>query len=210
MRRMLIEQLQAEGIRDPRVLAALERVPREKFVLENLQQLAYENTSLPIGCEQTISQPYVVARMSELILSAGQTRSVLEIGTGSGYQAAILAQLFERVYTIERIRELYDTACERFQRLGYANIHTLYGDGFLGWPEHSPYDAIIVTAAAARVPQTLLDQLSPETGRLVMPVGEFYDPPQRITLITRQGDDLQQIWLDAVRFVPMQHGLEEK
>jgi len=204
----LCEELKAEGISNQAVLTAIETVPRHLFVPENLRDLAYYNEALPIGGGQTISQPYVVARMSEL-LSGENNQRVLEIGTGSGYQAAVLTHSFKEVYTIERIRELYDTVVDRFQTLGYTQIHTQFADGSFGWPEHSPFDAIIVTAAAAQIPQALLDQLSPEGGRLIIPIGDPQNPPQRLSLIVRHKDQFDQTWLDAVLFVPLKPGISD-
>lgn len=176
---MVSDQLEARGIRDPAVLAAMRQVPREEFVPAELAGHAYDDNPLPIGEGQTISQPFMVAYMTEA-LEPARTDRVLEIGTGSGYAAAVLSQVVAEVHTVERIAELASTARERLNRLGYANICVHVGDGSLGWPEHAPYDAIVVTAGAPQVPQPLLEQLA-VGGRLVIPVG----PHQRIQTLVR-------------------------
>ena len=170
--RMVEEQITARGVKDPRVLAALRSVPRHEFVPPEIRHQAYGDFAIPIGEAQTISQPYMVARMSELLEITG-TERVLEIGTGSGYQAAILAELCGKVCTIERIKSLAEKARTALDRLGYRNIALKIYDGTYGWKEMSPFDAIIVTAAAPEVPAPLLEQLK-EGGRLVIPVGERY------------------------------------
>jgi len=199
----LIATLKAEGITNPRVLNAIARVPREHFLPDTLKPSAYENEALPIGYEQTISQPFVVARMSELILT-DNCNKVLEIGTGSGYQAAILSQLFNEVYTIERIKPLLDQAKSCFQELGYDNIHTRFADGSKGWPQAAPFDAIIVTAAAPIVPKTLPEQLG-EGGKMIIPVGN-QQTTQWLQCINRNGNQLQTKILDPVVFVPLLPG----
>lgn len=203
-RKRLVDELMKEGIRNPDVLKAMEEVPRHCFIEEALQSRAYENIPLPIGFSQTISQPFIVARMTEA-LASGPLYKVLEIGTGSGYQAGILSQLASEVYTIERIEALYQRAVNAFRRLNYFNIHARYGDGSHGWPEVAPFDAIIVTAAATEIPPALLEQLN-EGGRLIIPVG----PPgeQVLKLITRHGTHYQTVILDPVRFVPFKPGTE--
>ncbi|HIE52022.1 MAG TPA: protein-L-isoaspartate(D-aspartate) O-methyltransferase, partial [Armatimonadetes bacterium] len=168
---MVERQIRARGVRDPRVLEAMRQVPRHKFVLPSLQAQAYQDTPLPIGLDQTISQPYMVALMTELLELKGPEK-VLEVGTGSGYQAAILAELAEQVYTIERIPELAAAARQRLQELGYHNVTVRVGDGTLGWPEEAPFEAIIVTAGGQTVPPALKEQLA-EGGRLVIPVGGY-------------------------------------
>jgi protein-L-isoaspartate(D-aspartate) O-methyltransferase len=200
-RRMVEEQLAARGIRDPLVLAAMGKVPREKFVSPNLAALAYEDTPLPIGEDQTISQPYIVAVMTEALALARGDR-VLEIGTGSGYSAAVLAEIVASVYTVERLASLAESARQHLVALGYANVHVLTGDGTLGWPEHAPYDAIVATAGGPRVPPALLDQLA-VGGRLVIPVGGLpYD--QRLVRIVRSADDeYLREELEEVAFVPL-------
>jgi protein-L-isoaspartate(D-aspartate) O-methyltransferase len=200
----LLMELRRTGILDPRVLGALEKTPRELFVPESFQDQAYENVALPIGHSQTISQPYVVALMTEKLELAGREK-VLEIGTGSGYQAAILARLTRRVFTVERHRLLVREAEQRFAVLRLGNIVTRFGDGTKGWPEQAPFDRIIVTAAAPDVPQILLDQLA-LGGILVMPVGaEYHD--QRLIRVRRGESGYETQELAWVRFVPLITGL---
>jgi len=203
-RQNLVATLQQEGIKNQDVLNAINTVPREDFVPNKLQDLAYANEALPIGESQTISQPYVVARMTECIYENNNTDKVLEIGTGSGYQAAILSLLFKQVYSIERIQSLLTDAEKRFKQLGYKNIKTLYDDGNKGWQQHAPYNAIIVTAGAEIIPKPLLDQLA-DNGRLMIPVGAAFTG-QELQLITRKGDDFTTQYLDLVAFVPLLHG----
>jgi protein-L-isoaspartate(D-aspartate) O-methyltransferase len=201
----LIAKLREEGIRDPRVLDAIRNVPRHHFVDQALHPRAYENTALPIGHGQTISQPWVVARMTEALLESGTPRRVLEIGTGSGYQAAILATLVPQVFTVERIEELLRQARRRFRQLGLDNIRSRHDDGKLGWPDEAPFDAIILTAAGDAIPDRLLDQLAPD-GVLVAPVGS----PSSQTLIRIRGDGhggFDQEELCAVSFVPLLGGI---
>jgi protein-L-isoaspartate(D-aspartate) O-methyltransferase len=200
----LLMELRRAGILDPRVLGAIEKIPRELFVPESFQDQAYENVALPIGHAQTISQPYVVALMTEK-LELGGREKVLEIGTGSGYQAAILARLARRVFTIERHRPLVREAEQRFATLRLGNVVTLFGDGTKGWPEQAPFDRIIVTAAAPEVPQVLLDQLAPG-GILMMPVGAEYQD-QRLVRVRRSESDYETEALAWVRFVPLVAGL---
>lgn len=202
----LIMQLRREGIIDTRVLSAIERVPRESFVPPALVNQAYENAALPIAQGQTISQPYVVAYMTE-VLQVGERMKVLEVGTGSGYQAAVLAGLCRRVYTIERHRPLLQEAEARFRALGLHNITTRLGDGAKGWPEQAPFERILVTAAAETVPDTLCMQLS-DGGILVAPVGGR--SVQEIWRIRRQGDALESERLLPVRFVPLVAGMPAK
>lgn len=201
---LLLDRLRLEGIKDERVLAAVAAVPREEFVSDGLVSAAYEDCALPIECGQTISQPYVVARMSEAILARGSPQRILEVGTGSGYQAAVLSHLFSEVYSIERIKHLYDTAIVRLK--GYANLQLRYGDGFAGWVDNSPFDRIIVTAAADKAPQALLEQLCPEGGEMIIPVGG--GDGQQLQLIHRDNDDFKTQYLDRVIFVPMLPGCE--
>ncbi len=200
----LIMELRRQGVADARVLSALERVPREAFVLEAFQDQAYDNTALPLTQGQTISQPYVVAFMTEA-LELGERMRVLEIGTGSGYQAAVLAQLCLRVYTVERYRSLLRQAEAHFAELGLHNITTRYGDGMEGWPEQAPFDRILVTAATAEVPTALLDQLA-EEGILVIPVGHG-DFGQDVVRIRRTADGFERDDLLPVRFVPLVPGI---
>ncbi|HEV2614629.1 MAG TPA: protein-L-isoaspartate(D-aspartate) O-methyltransferase [Gammaproteobacteria bacterium] len=199
----LIEKLKAQGITSDAVLAAMEKVPREAFVQPVFLEEAYGNYPLPIGHEQTISQPYIVARMTELLLTP-LTHNVLEIGTGSGYQAAVLSELVAEVYTIERIEPLLIEAKDRFKKLKYTNIHTLFGDGHLGWPEKSPFDAIMVTAATKETPPALLDQLA-ENGRLLLPLG-IPGHSQQLQLIIRKGKTFDYETYDPVTFVPLLTG----
>lgn len=202
-RERLIQRLTDEGLTDTRVLDVIRRTPRHLFVDEALSHRAYEDSSLPIGHNQTISQPFMVARMSELLLAAGPLDKVLEIGTGSGYQTAVLAQLVERVFSVERIQALQDRAKERLVELKLRNVVFRWGDGWEGWPALAPYNGIIVTAAATEVPQALLDQLAPG-GRLVIPVGT--GDVQHLQLIIREADGFAHYMLDPVRFVPLLNG----
>jgi protein-L-isoaspartate(D-aspartate) O-methyltransferase len=200
----LVMRLRAEGIRDPRVLEVIGRLPRHLFVEEALASRAYEDTALPIGRSQTISQPWVVARMTEALLEHKPVRRVLEIGTGSGYQAAVLAALVPEVYTVERIEELLRQARRRFRKLGIDNIRSRHADGRLGWPEHAPYDAIVLTAAGEHVAPELFDQLAAD-GVLVAPVGA--PGMQRLLRYRRQDGDWVAETLGAVSFVPLLGGL---
>ena len=199
----LIGQLIRQGIRDERVLAAMANVPREAFVDEAFAHQAWENMALPIGFGQTISQPYIVARMTEQLLM-GSPNSVLEIGTGSGYQTAVLAQLVNHVYTVERIKTLQYQAKRRLQHLDLHNVSTRHGDGWAGWPTKAPFDAIIVTAAAPVVPEALVQQLK-VGGRLIIPVGESRSE-QQLLLIEKTSTRVRTERLEAVRFVPLVHG----
>ncbi|MCC3704575.1 protein-L-isoaspartate(D-aspartate) O-methyltransferase [Rouxiella badensis] len=197
----LLEQLRKLGISDEPLLQAIETVPRERFVDEAFQHKAYENTALPIGLGQTISQPYTVARMTEL-LRLTPTSRVLEIGTGSGYQTAILAHLVEHVFSVERIKGLQWQAKRRLKQLDLHNVSTRHGDGWEGWPSRGPFDAIIVTAAPPEIPQELLTQLA-EGGVMVLPVGEQNQTLQRIQ---RRANDFTIENIEAVRFVPLVKG----
>lgn len=196
----LIADLKRQGIWDERVLAAMRRVPRDRFVPDAPLEQAWANIPLPIGSDQTISQPYVVALMTTSLGLTGRER-VLEIGTGSGYQAAVLAEIAVQVYSIERHAALADTARDVLAELGYRNVAIRVGDGSLGWPEEAPFDRIIVTAGAPKVPTPLLQQLQPEGGRIVIPVGESDD--QILLMVERRGDDLLEQPLGPVRFVPL-------
>ena len=186
---------------DPRVMAAMESVPRHEFVPANQQLLAYINGPLSIGHGQTISQPYIVALMTDL-MNVHEDSVVLEVGTGSGYQAAILSVLVKKVYTMEVIPELKDSAQAKFEKLGYNNIECRLGDGHEGWPEHAPFDAIIVTAAAAEIPEALLDQLKPDAN-LVIPVGSTYGPQELLLIHKDQQGKLTTRDILAVAFVPL-------
>ena len=199
----LIQRLYEEGLSNAHVLEVIRRTPRHLFVDEALAHRAYEDTALPIGHNQTISQPFMVARMSELLLADGPLDKVLEIGTGSGYQTAVLAQLVERVFSVERIQALQDRAKERLVELKLRNVVFRWGDGWEGWPALAPYNGIIVTAAATDVPQALLDQLAPG-GRLVIPVGA--GEVQQLMLIIREENGFSRHLLDTVRFVPPLNG----
>lgn len=201
----LVTWLRERGIRDGRVLAAMAAVPRECFVELELASEAYRDCALPIACHQTISQPYVVAYMTET-LRLEPHHSVLEIGTGSGYQAAVLSQLCRQVRTIERYAKLYESATARLARLGCRNVLTKWGDGYAGWPEAAPFDRILVTAAAKETPNTLLEQLSPE-GIMVLPIGAT-EADQHIHRLTKRGGVVDDERLLAVRFVPMRTGSE--
>ncbi len=201
----LIMQLRHRGIRDTQVLRAMELVPRDMFVDPAFLKHAYQDIALPIECGQTISQPYVVAFMTEK-LDVQETHTVLEIGTGSGYQAAVLSKLCRHVYTIERYRELQKLADDHFEALGIDNISTIIGDGWIGWPPQAPFDRIIVTAAAPEVPQALVDQLK-VGGRMIIPIGENRDS-QSLVQVDKFGEDdeFSETSLLPVRFVPMVKG----
>jgi len=205
---MVRSQIEARGIRDPRVLSAFRTVPRHLFVSEALREQAYGDYPLPIGEQQTISQPYIVAEMTQALELKKDDR-VLEIGTGSGYQAAILAQIVYRVYTVERKRSLYMQARNLFDKLNYHNIVTKYADGTKGWPEESPFDAIVVTAGAPELPDVLVHQLV-EGGRLVVPVGNQHT--QELIKIYRDRERIQQTNLGGCRFVKLvgEHGWKER
>jgi protein-L-isoaspartate(D-aspartate) O-methyltransferase len=204
-RERLVQRLKAEGIRNLDVLEAIRQTPRHLFVDEALSSRAYEDTALPIGSNQTISQPYIVARMTEALLEGGELKNVLEIGTGSGYQTAILSPLVRRVYTVERIDALLNQAKERFKMLRLRNIRTKHSDGRMGLPEYAPFDGIIVTAAPEIIPQELIDQLAPG-GRLVLPTGDAFH--QTLLRITKTPTGVQQEELEAVSFVPLVRGLQ--
>ncbi|WP_019626077.1 protein-L-isoaspartate(D-aspartate) O-methyltransferase [Thioalkalivibrio sp. ALJT] len=203
----LVRLLEEQGIGDPRVLEVMRTIPRHLFVEEALRHRAYENTALPIGHRQTISQPFIVARMTEALLEGGPLRKVLEVGTGSGYQAAVLAQLVGRVYSVERIQVLSRDARELLSQLGINNVNLRHGDGNEGWPERAPFDGIILTAAPREVPETLLMQLAPD-GRLVAPV-ESGSGRQQLVRYTRTEEAFVRDILDAVMFVPMLPGAEQ-
>ena len=196
--RMVAQQIAARDVTDARTLAALRKVPRHLFVPPSLAGKAYDDAPLPIGHGQTISQPYVVGFMTQALgLQGGE--KVLEVGTGSGYQAAVLAEIAAKVYTIEIVEPLAREARERLAQLGYHNVEVRAGDGYLGWPEAAPFDGIIVTAAAPRVPEPLREQLA-HGGRLVIPVGDEY---QEILVVTRRGEGFDERRVLPVRFVPM-------
>ncbi len=202
-RNRLVERLMREGIRSQAVLEAMREIPRHIFVDEALASRAYEDTALPIGHGQTISQPYIVARMTEILLRDGPLRRVLEIGTGSGYQAAVLARLVEEVFTVERVGALQRKARRRFRELGLRNIRLRHCDGMEGWRGYAPFDGIMATAAPPELPLALLEQLA-VGGRLVMPVGR--PGAQRLVLITRTAEACEQEVLETVSFVPLVAG----
>jgi protein-L-isoaspartate(D-aspartate) O-methyltransferase len=196
--RMVSDQIEARGVRDPLTLKAMRKVPRHELVPAEARASAHDDNPLPIGLGQTISQPYIVAFMTEALgLRGGET--VLEVGTGSGYQAAVLAEIAAQVYTIEIVAPLAERARADLARLGYTNVQVRAGDGYLGWPEAAPFDAIIVTAAAPRIPEPLKAQLK-DGGRLVIPVGEEY---QSLVVLTRRGSRFAEQTVLPVRFVPM-------
>jgi len=197
---MVVEQIKERGIRDRRVLEAMEKVPRHEFVPVEYRAFAYEDSPLPIGEGQTISQPYIVALMTEC-LNLGGEEKVLEVGTGSGYQAAILSELAKEVYTIEIVEPLAERAEELLKNLGYRNVKVKCGDGYMGWEEYAPFDGIIVTCAPEHIPQPLIDQLA-EGGRMVIPVGEVHFP-QVLKLIEKREGKATVRNVVPVRFVPM-------
>ena len=207
MREKMVEtQIKVRGVKDPRVLSALLKVERHRFVPEEYLNSAYSDQPLPIGEGQTISQPYIVALMTELLELKGNEK-VLEIGTGSGYQAAILAELAKEVYTIEIIESLASTAKIRLLELGYQNVKVKYGDGYLGWPEAAPFDAIIITAAPDHIPKPLRDQLK-EGGRMVVPVGTY---TQELKKIVKRSGKIETTGIISVIFVPMTgEGVKQK
>ena len=196
---MVERQLRPRGIDDSRTLRAMANVPREKFVAKELQARAYEDRPLPIGYGQTISQPFIVAFMTQE-LKPKPTDRVLEVGTGSGYQAAVLAELVAEVYTIEIVKPLAESAEVRLRELGYKNVHVKAGDGYKGWREHAPFDAIIVTAAPDHVPQPLVEQLR-EGGRMIIPVGKTF--AQELYLLEKRGGVVKQTAVIPVKFVPL-------
>ena len=199
----LVRQLRDMGIESETVLASIRSTPRHIFIDEALASRAYDNTALPIGQNQTISQPYIVARMTEALLEAGDLDKVLEIGTGCGYQTAILAQLARRVYSIERIEVLLAGARERFHTLNYRNIKAKYGDGTRGWPEHAPFQGILVSAAPAKIPDALMEQLA-VGGRIIIPIG--HSGGQKLLSVVRTRTGFVEKNLDPVSFVPMLKG----
>jgi len=195
---MVTEQIEARGIHDPATLAAIRAVPRHEFVPEVMRDEAYRDHPLPIGHGQTISQPYIVAFMTEAI-HPEPGEKILEVGSGSGYQAAVLAQMGAEVYTIEIVEELAGIARHNLERLGYHNVHIRQGDGYRGWPEHAPFDAIVVTCAPDKVPPDLVAQLR-EGGRMIIPVGSM---EQQLVFLRKHGGKVEQQTVLPVRFVPM-------
>ena len=203
--RMVLQQIEPRGVKDPAVLAAMRAVPRHQFVPEDYREAAYNDSPLPIGESQTISQPYIVALMSELLeVKAGD--KVLEIGTGSGYQAAVLAEMGVEVFTVEIRQGLCERAAAILSELGYRNAHVRCGDGYGGWPEEAPFAGIIVTAAPERIPEPLVNQLGPGA-RMVIPLGDFY---QQLMVIKKTDDGVEERSVIPVRFVPMTGEIERQ
>lgn len=201
-RERLIQRLVDQGITDMAVLDVIRTTPRHLFLDEAMAHRAYEDTALPIGFQQTLSQPYIVARMTELLLADGPRKRVLEIGAGSGYQTAVLAQLVGEVYGVERIKPLLDKARQRIRRLKLRNVHLRHADGMQGWDSEGPFDGILSAAAPEQIPEELLRQLSPG-GRLVIPVG---GDSQQLQLVTREEEGFTTKVVEAVRFVPLRPG----
>ena len=202
-RSRLVERLRDQGIHNEHILDVISETPRHAFVDEALANRAYEDTALPIGFNQTISQPYIVAKMTEALLADGPVENVLEVGTGSGYQTAVLARLVPKVYTVERISGLLNRAKELLATIGYRNIQFKHADGGLGWSDRGPFDAIIVTASPRVIPEALIERLS-LTRRTLVPVGEARQ--QELVLVQRKGDEVERQVLEAVRFVPLLSG----
>ncbi|RLA49078.1 MAG: protein-L-isoaspartate(D-aspartate) O-methyltransferase [Gammaproteobacteria bacterium] len=201
-RERLIQRLVDQGVSNTAVLDVIRTTPRHLFLDEAMAHRAYEDVALPIGFNQTLSQPYIVARMTELLLGAGPLRRVLEIGTGSGYQTAVLAQLVEEVYSVERIKALQQKARQRLRQLKLRNVHMNHADGGMGWAERGPFDGIMATAAPERIPEDLLQQLAPG-GRLVIPVG---GQSQHLQVVTRTHEGFETEIVEAVNFVPLRPG----
>ena len=196
----LLQRLRQEGIKDERVLDVIRSVPRHLFVDEALSSRAYEDSALPIGCGQTISQPYIVALMTQAMLARGQPRTVLEIGTGSGYQTAVLASLVDNVFTVERVEALMESARRRLRTLKFNNIHFKLADGNLGWFDRAPFDAILVTAAPREMPKALIEQITHE-GHMVIPVGD--QSLQELLMVRRTESGISTTRLELVNFVPL-------
>lgn len=203
-RTRMVERLRCQGITDERVIAAMTQVPRHEFVDQGLAYSAYDDTALPIGYQQTISQPLVVARMIEVVAAGREIGRTLEVGAGCGYQAAVLSFIATEVYAIERIRPLLDVARENLRPLRLPNVRLKCADGNLGLPEAAPFDTIVVAAAAQGVPASLKEQLAPG-GRMIIPLGSS---EQRLMVIERQGNVYKESWHEAVRFVPLLAGIE--
>ena len=201
-RERLIQRLVEQGVSNMAVLDVIRSTPRHLFLDEAMAHRAYEDVALPIGFQQTLSQPYIVARMTELLLAAGPRSRVLEIGTGSGYQTAVLAQLVEEVYSVERIKPLQQKARQRMRQLKLRNVHMSHADGGMGWAERGPFDGIMATAAPERIPEDLLLQLAPE-GRLVIPVG---GETQHLQVVTRTHEGFETEIVESVYFVPLRPG----
>jgi protein-L-isoaspartate(D-aspartate) O-methyltransferase len=202
-RERLVQRLKENGIRNPVILDRIRSVPRHLFVDEALSSRAYEDVALPIGFGQTISQPWIVARMTEALLEGGPLENVLEIGTGCGYQTAVLAPLVGKIYSIERVAPLLERARERLKELGIRNVRFRHGDGAQGWPTHAPYDGILVAAAPHAIPDILVEQLAPG-GRMIVPIGA--EGEQELLRITRETDRIKRERLGAVAFVPLVQG----
>ncbi|MDX1803313.1 MAG: protein-L-isoaspartate(D-aspartate) O-methyltransferase [Alcanivorax sp.] len=203
-RERLVRRLRDAGIQDEQVLEAIRNTPRHLFIEEAMAHQAYDDTALPIGHGQTISQPWVVARMTELLVANGRPSKVLEIGTGCGYQTAVLAPFCDELYSVERIRPLQEQARKRLLQLGLARVQLRHADGGFGWKAQAPFDGILAACGRPDIPRELLEQLA-DGGRLVMPVGN--DGNQRLTVVDRDGDNYHTQTLDAVRFVPFQRGV---
>ncbi|MCP3907449.1 MAG: protein-L-isoaspartate(D-aspartate) O-methyltransferase [Oceanicoccus sp.] len=200
----LVQRLCDQGITNYEVLDVMRTTPRHLFLDEALAHRAYEDAALPIGFQQTLSQPYTVARMTELLLAAGPLKRVLEVGTGSGFQTTVLAQLVDRVYSVERIKPLQEKARERFRVLGARNVHLKHADGGFGWPEKGPFDGIISTAAPEQIPEELVEQLA-IGGRLVIPIGD--NQTQQLTLVERTEDRVITTVVEPAFFVPLKSGI---
>lgn len=203
-RENLIRALKEQGIKNLGVLQAIKNTPRHKFIEEALRHRAYDNDALPIGNSQTISQPYIVARMTEALLAGGQVQKALEVGTGSGYQAAVLSRLVKKVYSIERISKMAPIAQQRLVDIGIKNVKLKYGDGNRGWAEHAPFDAILVTAASVGVPTKLYEQLA-MGGRMIIPIGAESDV-QDLVEVRKTEEGHKYKFIEKVRFVPMRAG----
>lgn len=204
--KMVDRQIVSRGVNDERVIEAMRAVPRHEFVPQHSAQAAYEDHPLPVGEGQTISQPYIVALMTELCRLNG-TEKVLEVGTGSGYQAAILAHLAEEVYSLEIVESLYKKALQKLDELGYTNIHMVLGNGFRGLPDKAPFDAILLTAAPPKIPKPLIRQLKDDGGRLVAPVGTF---SQELVVLTKENGEVNTEHVTYVQFVPMVNGRKQE
>ena len=202
-RMRLVERLREQGVKNEHILDVIGETPRHAFIDEALSHRAYEDTALPIGFNQTISQPYVVARMTEALLADGPLENVLEVGTGSGYQTAVLARLVDKVYTVERINGLLVKARKILSEIGHRNINFKHADGGMGWQDRAPFDAIMVTASPRVIPEALLEQLAPE-GRMLVPVGEARS--QDLVIVRKTGDGIEQTVLETVKFVPLLAG----
>lgn len=204
-RTRLVERLKAEGIKNQELLKIIGLSPRHLFIDEGLSHRAYEDTALPIGLGQTISQPYIVARMTEILMETGSMNKVLEIGTGCGYQTSILAKVSKTVFTVERIRALHMQARKTLTGIGLHNIQYLFADGFNGWHQYAPFDGIIVTAAPPEIPEKLMAQLA-DGGRMMIPVGTT-ESSQDLILVQRKGTQFEQTFIEKVKFVPLVNGV---